>query len=69
MNQITETRNNGKKLRAALTEDQRPGANGGWCGCPHGSLMDSVFYSDCEHDVIKKHHYRCHVCDGILQIG
>lgn len=38
-----------------------------WCKCPKPGV--GVYYSDGARLDCRKHHYRCSLCDGILQIG
>lgn len=40
-----------------------------WCECGKSETAGVSYFGDGQHPVIKKHHYRCNNCKGIVQIG
>lgn len=40
-----------------------------WCTCGKSESAGVTFYDDGQHPSVKKHHYRCNACNGIVQIG
>jgi len=39
-----------------------------WCKCADTD-GDAYYVDDFEHPELDKHHWRCNVCDGVVQIG
>jgi hypothetical protein len=44
--------------------------NDRWCLCLEDPPIEKwLYFEDAQHSVVHKHHWRCTICGGILQIG
>ena len=40
-----------------------------WCKCKNPNPNNVRYYKDNEHPQLSKHHWRCNVCEKVVQIG